>query len=193
MQQARSTQMTDLSKQAEIELVTSAQRDPSAFRTLYEQHARPIYRYLYSNVGNQADAEDLTSQVFLQALEDLDKFRNQGGFRAWLFAIARSRAMDHYRNRRVELPLDGIKPASSGPCPLAVAIHPDEIARMRARIIALPDEDRELLRLRFVARLRFSEIEQPDGRILQIDPALQNSGMISYPSGGISLLEPGSS
>jgi len=42
-------------------------------------------------------------------------------------------------------------------------------------------------------RLRFSEIERPDGQILQIDPALQNSGMLSYPSGGIGLLEPGSS
>ncbi len=82
MQQTCSAQVQELSRQAEIELVAAVQRDRGAFRKLYEQYARPVYRYLYCIAGNQADAEDLTSQVFLKALEDLGKFRNQGGFRA---------------------------------------------------------------------------------------------------------------
>ena len=158
MQQACSAQMPDLSKQAEIELVASAQRDPTAFRGLYEQYARPVYRYLYSKVGNQADAEDLTSQVFLKALEDLSQFRNQGSFRAWLFTIAYSQAMDYYRKRHTELPLDEINLASHEPNPLTTTLHQDEIERMRKRIVALPEEDQELIRLRFVAGLRYAEI-----------------------------------
>jgi RNA polymerase sigma-70 factor, ECF subfamily len=158
MQQTCSARIPDLSKQAEIELVASIQQDPTAFRRLYEQYARPIYRYLHSIVGNQADAEDLTSQVFLKALEDLDKFRNQGGFRAWLFTIARSKAMDAYRKRRRELPLDEVNLPSREPDPLATAIHQDEVDRMRKRIHALPEAEQELIRLRFVAGLGFAEI-----------------------------------
>ena len=129
-----------------------------ALPQLYEQYARPVYRYLYVIVGNQADAEDLTSQVFLKALEDLGKFRNQGGFRAWLFAIARSRAMDSFRKRRRELPLDAADLLSPDPELLAVAIHQEEVEHMRRRISALPEAEQELLRLRFVAGLSFAEM-----------------------------------
>jgi RNA polymerase sigma-70 factor (ECF subfamily) len=158
MQHVFTAQMPALSKQAEIELVARAQRDPLAFRSLYEQYARSVYRYLYSKVGNQADAEDLTSQVFLKALEDLRKFRNQGGFRAWLFSIAHSRAMDHYRKARPEIPLERIDLASGVPDPLTTTIRHDQIERMRKRLNALSEEEQELIRLRYVAGLSYAEI-----------------------------------
>ncbi len=158
MQQTCSAQAPELSRQAEIELVAAVLQDPSAFRKLYERYVSPVYRYLYSFVGNQADAEDLTSQVFLKALEDLGKFRNQGGFQAWLFTIARSRAMDAYRQKRRELPLDAAELPSHEPDPLATAIHREEIERMQKRISALSEDEQELIRLRFVAGLGFAEI-----------------------------------
>jgi RNA polymerase sigma-70 factor (ECF subfamily) len=158
MHQTCSALAPELSRQAEIELVAAVQQDPGAFRMLYEQYARPVYRYLYSLAGNQAEAEDLTSQVFLKALEDLVKFRNQGGFRAWLFTIARSKAMDAYRKRRRELPLDVVDLPSPDPDPLATAIHREEVERMRKRLSALPEDEQELLRLRFVAGLSYAEI-----------------------------------
>ena len=158
MPQTGSAQLADPSRRAEIELVAAVQQNPSAFRTLYEQYARPVYRYLYVIVGNPADAEDLTSQVFLKALEDLGQFRNQGGFRAWLFAIARSRAMDSFRQRRRELPLDGIELPSPDPDPLAAVIHQQDVECMRKRISALPEAEQELLWLRFVAGLSFAEM-----------------------------------
>lgn len=158
MLQNRSGEMPDVPKQAEIELVARAQRNPQAFRRLYEEYAGPVYRYLYSRVGNQADAEDLTSQVFLKALEELGKFRNQGGFRAWLFAIARSRAVDYYRKQHAELSLDEVDLGSGEPDPLAAAMHQGEIERMRKRIVALREEEQELIRLRYVAGLTYAEI-----------------------------------
>jgi RNA polymerase sigma-70 factor (ECF subfamily) len=158
MQQACSVQMPDASEEAEIELVASAQHDPTAFRSLYEQYARPVYRYLYSKVGDQTDAEDLTSQVFLKALEGLSEFRNQGGFRGWLFSIAYSQAMDYYRKRHAELPLDELNLAFPEPDPLAATLRLEQIRRMREKIAALPEEERELIRLRFVAGLRYAEI-----------------------------------
>jgi RNA polymerase sigma-70 factor (ECF subfamily) len=160
MQESCSIQISELSEEAEIELVARAQRDPIAFRNLYERYAKPVYRYLYSKVGNQADAEDLTSQVFLKALENLVNLRNRARFRAWLFAIARSSAMDYYRKRRPELPLDKIHLASGEPDPMTTTVRQDELEQMRKKIAALPEDEQELIRLRYVAELSFPEIGQ---------------------------------
>jgi RNA polymerase sigma-70 factor (ECF subfamily) len=50
--------------------------------------------------------EDLTAQVFLEALQGLPRYRHRGHFAAWLFTIARRRAVDHYRRQVVLLPWD---------------------------------------------------------------------------------------
>lgn len=66
--------------------------------------------------------------------------------------------MDYYRKRRTELPLNEINLASRQPDPLATTIRQEQIRRMRERIVALPEEEQELIRLRFVAGLRYAEI-----------------------------------
>jgi RNA polymerase sigma-70 factor, ECF subfamily len=158
MPQNSSNHSQDQVIKTEIELVASARKNPLAFRILYEQYARQIYRYLYSTLGNQADAEDLTSQVFLQALENLEKFRNQGGFRSWLFTIARSRAMDHFRSRQAEIPLEKIEIASPEPDPLSSTILQDQIEWMRTSINDLNENEKDLIRLRYLSELSFAEV-----------------------------------
>lgn len=60
--------------------------EPEAFEQLYEAHFDRIYRYIVLKVSNQADAEDLTQQVFLKALESIGSFRWRGvPFSSWLF------------------------------------------------------------------------------------------------------------
>src|SRR3990172_10111917 len=77
-------------------LAAARRRDAAAIAQLYQRYVRPIYRYLYSRVGNSADAEDLTSQTFLSALEGLPRYRHKGRFAAWLFTIAQRRATEHF-------------------------------------------------------------------------------------------------
>ena len=158
MDPTRSAEKPDQTEETEIELVAAAQRDPTAFQKLYERHARSIYRYLYSRVRDASVAEDLTSQVFLQALEHLGKFRNQGSFKAWLFAIAHSRAMDYYRKAGRELLYAELDPVTGDPDLLAASDRRDAVLLMRAKIGTLPEKDQELIRLRFVAGLGFAEI-----------------------------------
>jgi RNA polymerase sigma-70 factor, ECF subfamily len=55
----------------EVTLIEQARRDPDAFATLYERYLPRVYRYLYLRLGNQHDAEDITSQVFIETLEGL--------------------------------------------------------------------------------------------------------------------------
>jgi RNA polymerase sigma-70 factor (ECF subfamily) len=74
----------------DIALVTAAQHDRAAFGPLYERYVDLIYRFVYHQVGNHVDAEDVTTQVFRQAratLADCDPTRTPFG--AWLAAIAR--------------------------------------------------------------------------------------------------------
>ncbi|MCB9134008.1 MAG: RNA polymerase sigma factor [Anaerolineales bacterium] len=76
-------------------LIEAARQNPEAFDALYCRYLNPVYRYLFSRVQNQADAEDLTAQVFIEVLEGLARYRDRGTFAAWLFTIARRRAIDH--------------------------------------------------------------------------------------------------
>lgn len=73
----------------EVALVRAAQSDLSLFTELYQRYARQVYRYLLVRIGNEADAQDATSQTFLAAMQGLGSYRGQQPFAAWLFGIAR--------------------------------------------------------------------------------------------------------
>jgi RNA polymerase sigma-70 factor (ECF subfamily) len=139
-------------------LITAAQRDPAAFAEIYDCYCTPVYRYLYSRVGNQADSEDLTTQTFLAALENIHRYREQGQFAAWLFRIARAKAMDYFRRGRPEVSLESLEIRIDEGDPLGLVIQRQEQARIAAIIQGMAAEERELLRLRYVAELSFSEM-----------------------------------
>ncbi|MCP4419261.1 MAG: RNA polymerase sigma factor [Chloroflexi bacterium] len=87
-------------------LVQAAKADLHHFNQLYEQHVTAVYRYLLIRVGNVDDAEDLTSQTFMSAMENLGKYRGKRPFLAWLFGIARYKAADRYRRQKAEVLLE---------------------------------------------------------------------------------------
>lgn len=147
----------------ETALIATARHDVAAFALLYRRYVTPIYRYLFSRTGNEADAQDLTAQVFLEALEGLPRYRDRGNFAAWLFTIARRRAIDQYR-RRAPLPLDDASDFGDAPdlgdCsdPLSRVIQHETLDRLKDLIVQLDDDQRDLLRLRFAAGLTFGQI-----------------------------------
>src|SRR5947209_10071066 len=67
------------------------------FQSFYQENLGPIYRYIYGNVRNREEAEDLTSQVFLKAVRSLDFKRNMQSSQAWLFQVARTTIADYWR------------------------------------------------------------------------------------------------
>ena len=71
-------------------LVISAQRgDRDAFGRLYEANVERIYRYLLARLAEPADAEDVTAEVFMQAMKSLPSYKSRGTpLLAWLFRIA---------------------------------------------------------------------------------------------------------
>jgi RNA polymerase sigma-70 factor (ECF subfamily) len=139
-------------------LVEAAQVTPADFKPLYQKWIKPVYRYFYFRVGNEKDAEDLTSQVFLKVYEDLPRYRNQGCFSAWLFAIARARAIDFYRKKDHEVALITAEPLADGVDLFDQTTHGDDLQQVLDLIQHLSPAEQELIRLRFVAELNYREI-----------------------------------
>src|SRR5262245_5458045 len=82
--------------------------DADAFGALYLRHLNAIYRYVYFRVGNAADAEDLTEQVFLKAWEALPSYNQRGHrFTSWLYRNAHNMVIDHHRHQKtmISIPL----------------------------------------------------------------------------------------
>src|SRR5262245_42403335 len=87
--------MPDLEEQERIE---AAKRDPSLFAGLYEENFYRVYAYIARRVGDRHHAEDLTADVFREALAGLAKFEWRGvPFGAWLLRIASRAIADHYK------------------------------------------------------------------------------------------------
>jgi RNA polymerase sigma factor (sigma-70 family) len=146
----------------EDRLVAAAKRDPREFDKIYLRYARPVFRYLYTRIGSVQEAEDATAQTFLAAFEALGRYRHEGCFAAWLFAIARNKATDHFRQEQVDSPIDDADEIPDEVDPLQKVIQTERAAALSGLINALPEEERELLRLRYVAELSFPEM----GRLL---------------------------
>lgn len=92
----------------ELELAHQAITDVDAFAELYRRHLTRVYRYHLAHVGNIKDAEDLTSQTFMAALESIQSFRGTGSFAAWIMGIASRKRLMLFRMRgsKPEIPLE---------------------------------------------------------------------------------------
>ena len=137
--------------------------DKAALGRIYDAYVSPIYRYHYSRVGNATDAEDLTSQTFMAVLESLPRYKPRGYFSAWIFRIAHNKAMDFFRAQQRNL----------DEMPLHLAYHEDALEKiiqgqtyeeLSALLQSLTEEEREVIRLRYVAQLSFVEIANMLGR-----------------------------
>jgi RNA polymerase sigma-70 factor (ECF subfamily) len=89
---------TDLAQQAIIRA--------DAFAELYRRNLTRVYRYHIAHTGNIRDAEDLTSQTFMAALEGISSFRGRGSFAAWIMGIASKKRLMFFRGGRLEVPLE---------------------------------------------------------------------------------------
>ncbi|MBM3133252.1 MAG: sigma-70 family RNA polymerase sigma factor [Chloroflexi bacterium] len=166
--------------QDEKNLIERAQkRDPEAFAQIYEAYFDRIYRYVAIRVGTQTEAEDLTQQVFLNALESIPSYRWKGApFAAWLFRIAHNQVIDHYRRfSRVQMTALEMPVATHDPDPVDMIEQEMDIERIRGAIGALTDLQQEVISLRFVGELSTAETAKIMGKNEGAVKALQHSAL----------------
>jgi RNA polymerase sigma-70 factor (ECF subfamily) len=77
----------------------AANGEAEAFGALYDRYMDAVYRYVFYRVRNEAEAEDVTSEVFMRALRAMPKYEPRQAFLAWLYRIARNAVIDRSRRR----------------------------------------------------------------------------------------------
>lgn len=143
----------------DLTLAQRAVRDADAFATLYQRHVKQVYRYLLVRVGNADDAQDLTSQTFLEAMQHLPKFRGERPFIAWLLGIARHKVADHFRRRKPESDLETVVAVSEGSDPLEEVIGRQlEVETVSRKLKVLAPDRAEAVALRLFGGLDVAEI-----------------------------------
>ncbi len=90
----------------DLQLARQARADAEAFAELYRRHITRVYRYHMAHTANVKDAEDLTSQTFMAALEGIRSYRGSGSFAAWIMGIAARKRALFFRGSKPEVPLD---------------------------------------------------------------------------------------
>lgn len=153
--------------------------DNEAFGLLYEGYMERIYRYVYFRVTDELTAEDLTSQVFCKAWENLHRYKPTGApFGAWLYTIARNAVIDHYRTRKETVSLEDVTSlVSEGPAPDEQTELKFEVETLNEALQVLTDEQQQVLLLKFIGGMSTDEIADQLGKHAGAVRALQMRGL----------------
>jgi RNA polymerase sigma-70 factor (ECF subfamily) len=143
--------------------------DVQAFETLYARYEQPVWRFLLRRCGNTAQADELMQEVWFAVARAAARFRPEARFAAWLYTLARNRAIDSLRATRPQVSLDSVV-GEDGTTLLdeqqgSPADVPDEHLEraqlgehLLAAIARLPDEQREAFLLQAEGELSVADI-----------------------------------
>ncbi|MCL5109823.1 MAG: sigma-70 family RNA polymerase sigma factor [Chloroflexi bacterium] len=139
---------------------SQSQEQPTDFTSVFAAYRGRICRYLYSLVGEAAQAEDLAQDCFLKAYRALQRGQRPDNLSAWLYTIATNAAISHLRRRKLIawlplLPGGEVETARTGRDPAVVASERDLLRRTLAK---LSPADASCLLLRFQADLTYAEL-----------------------------------
>ena len=151
----------------EAELVARAATEPAAFASVYEHYFQRVYKYMRYRVGDMTEAEELTSRVFERVLTKIGNYcPERGTFAGWLFAIAHNTVVDYLRaqKRHRLVPLEVLgETACSGTGPEETVIHNQSREQLLTALSSLTDRERNLIALKFSARLTNHAIAEISG------------------------------
>lgn len=136
------------------------------FEELYDRYFEAVNRYLRYRMDNTWDADDLTTTVFVKALENFSKYRADGPFSAWIFRIAHNVYVDYMRGRREYATNDVMLElaAGSGEGPEEAILQSEELKKLRQMLKDLAVDYRDVVALRYAAELRFAQIAEVLGK-----------------------------
>jgi len=140
-------------------LARLARSESEAFAELYRRHVASVYRYHLAHTGNEKDAEDLTSQTFLAALEGIKSYRGTAPYISWILGIAFRLRARFFRGTKPEVPLEAALhiPTSSLPTDKS-AFQRLERTQIINALKQLSNDRAEALILCFFSGLSFREV-----------------------------------
>jgi RNA polymerase sigma factor (sigma-70 family) len=149
------------------------------WESVYRDNVGRLYRLMYARVGNRADAEDLTSEVFRTALGPLKLASSQGEVRSYLLTTAQTVLASHWR-RTLGTPVTAIDPESDAAAlvePSGTEQPSDAPQRAGKILAALPERYRRILELRFLEACSIKEAAQAMGVSVSNAKVLQHRAL----------------
>lgn len=158
---------SDVPAHAEAErlLIEAAQKDPARFAELYESNFDRVYAYITRRVRDRNEAEDVTSEVFHQALAGLSRFEWRGiPFAAWLYKIASNAIIDRAKRDARELQSPQLLESAGDLNPQGKEEEIEHRAQLFQLVDRLPLNQRRVIDMRFAEGRSIREIAQVFGR-----------------------------
>jgi len=147
--------------------VRASKGESAAFGLLYDRHVAAIYRFVYYRVRDDAEAEDLTSDVFMRALKAMPRYEPRQAFLAWLYRIARNAIIDRARRGKRQVSYeDAIAHPTADQIVVPdeqLAAHSDS-ATLRDALTKLTPLQQEVIVLRFLEGYSTQEIARIVGK-----------------------------
>ncbi len=155
-----------MSRTDEELVASSVAGDRSAFDVLVLRWDRKIQGAIYRLIGSEEDARDLCQEAFLKAYRGLSAFKGEARFSSWLYQIALNLCRDRMRRRRGRtlVSLDALEADGHAPVlrddttALDLVLTRDLQHRVKAAVLALPEEQREVIVLKEYEGLTFQQI-----------------------------------
>jgi len=142
--------------------------DEQAFAQFYNAYKAKIYAFIYFKVSDQEKAHELTNEVFMKAFRYLKNNESHKieNFQALLYKIARNLVIDFYRTRRQNVSLEAVSEIVSKEDVSKRIDDKLNIEKVAKAVKQLPEDYREIIILRFIDGLSFSEISHSTGKSL---------------------------
>jgi RNA polymerase sigma-70 factor (ECF subfamily) len=160
-------------------VLRAIERDQPAFAELYDQHVVRVYRHIYYLVNDAREAEDLTAQTFLKAWEAIDRYKERGApFVAWLLRIAHNLTISYLRSKRDHSELDeGFVDHKRGGNPEESLEQASDELSVRDAVLRLREEQRQVIMLRFVEELDYTEVAAMIGKSVPAVRVIQHRAL----------------
>lgn len=153
---------TAIQLQDEQLIIEAAKENPERFGPIYDKYYKQIFGYVYQRMECKETAFDLTSQVFLKALTNLEKYEYKGvPFASWLYRIAHSEVMQLFRNQKAQRTVNADVSDLRHLCEEVEEIYMEEYQSVLMKVIKeLPEDDLQLVEMRFFEKRPFKEIAE---------------------------------
>lgn len=158
----------NLTKLSDEELLQAiVRRDADAFEALYDRHAQIAYNLILRIVGEPRSAEELVQECFWQVWQKAGDYRGAGAAAAWLYRIARNRALDRVRQRKTHPQTVGWETDEQSatfahygylPSVEATVEQSWQQQQVRQSLASIPEEQRMILELAYFDGMTQSEI-----------------------------------
>ena len=135
------------------------------FTRLYDKYVDKIYQFIYYKTHHKETAEDLTSTVFIKALDNFDSFNEEkGSFSTWLYRISRNTVIDFYRTKKSNINIEDVWDLSGQEDIERDIDITKKIENVKDYLKKLKSEQREIVLLRVWEGMSYEEIAQITGK-----------------------------